>query len=677
MEYELAISKESTSSSNLDSYSFQHPNAVICHNKDPSIDLRLAFQTIGFKHSQPIYFGGTNRFSMMKNDEVFKYITFHNPIVLTDSSESKILNNNKEHYSKLIRRVQDILPSKRSCDALLNYFFLFIHNIYPIIDEETFRDDLSEIIRARDNDHVILFVTKDSQLRIMAIYLLILKISYRSLPFLRTQKDVEETFKYARNKPLQRLLEENVNVDSEFIILARAFTLIPYDSFVMTGDITYLQFLLLLRICLSFSPFEEVEDSIDTVEYGSLISGIIVSLAVEMGFHRDPDVFSQLWDEKVKFGIRKVWHQILIGDALRSSCLGRPLEINNMNFDIKVPFTPREYADSVQIAMHVRSFSMFGVICKLVRESTLLLLGLRRNPKRSTIELQLKKAKRLLNNEIHHHHRELFYKTNNTIERCEMVVIIQMKFILLFHILTLYHVLIITCETNEYELKAYFYKAAAQEITDSFLFSNMVLENCSEFYGSESLTVICPLIFSYTHRAYVVIISMLLWFEQTPQLSRYEEIQNGYSSNEMNKPRIDKNWDYDTHFPIKFKFLEYIRRYQSNIQMFCHRDMYPNGRNTAETYINIILKLLVRKEGEKNLNVDDVEISLRSPVAANKIIHLFKPNLKEGSQLKQQKKNIQDKENILWQEYQMEAKFWNQFFEYNREIRGIKEMSII
>lgn len=85
-------------------------------------------------------------------------------------------------YINLVEYINAVLPKGIIFIFLINHFFSFTYNLFPFLDEESFRSDLQRIITIDLADNVNLKAEEPEILSTVSLLLIILRLSFISLP---------------------------------------------------------------------------------------------------------------------------------------------------------------------------------------------------------------------------------------------------------------------------------------------------------------------------------------------------------------------------------------------------------------------------------------------------------------------------------------------------------------
>lgn len=308
------------------------------------------------------------------------------------SKRSSIISSmSQEQASDVIAK---LMPPKRIVILFLDKFFNHIYPIIPILDEHNFKLQVNQILQIT-NDQTTLKLSKQSDSCVLGILLIILRITWLSLPpnsckislgleceSLKLEPSSAATVTQAKEESLLLRYETPI----ETIELVRK-VLIKFDeisSFANSNvNMTTVQFAIFYKLYLMSSPDKSQETSPNTFtstgqdnETHQVLMSSIVQMAFSCGLHRDPDNFPQLNTsvggklnkeamcntERLKHIWRKTWFFIVSLDVQQSLSLGSPRLLRNLNdfSDTKLPCASKiDYVNDIKELIVVKNFTLF------------------------------------------------------------------------------------------------------------------------------------------------------------------------------------------------------------------------------------------------------------------------------------------------------------------------------
>ncbi|SCW02561.1 LAFE_0F09164g1_1 [Lachancea fermentati] len=301
-----------------------------------------------------------------------------------------------EHITQeqAIARLCKLLPPKRIIALLLEKFFKYIYPVIPILDEQSFKSQTAQIIQTKD-DVMTLKLTKPSDCCILGILVIILRITWLSLPQNACDIDlgpqcvrffVPHVTTSTVTQSKEELLLMNFGTPSEAVHLVRKY-LIKFDEITSFSNssvnLTTVQFALFYKQYLMCCPDVTTDTQMNTFtstsqdnETHQMLLSSIVQMAFSCGLHRDPDNFPQLTAnthgklnkeaitnaERLKHTWRKTWYFIVSLDVQQSISLGAPRLLRNLRdfSDTKLPSTSKiDYVRDIKELIVVKNFTLF------------------------------------------------------------------------------------------------------------------------------------------------------------------------------------------------------------------------------------------------------------------------------------------------------------------------------
>ncbi|CDO96400.1 unnamed protein product [Kluyveromyces dobzhanskii CBS 2104] len=291
--------------------------------------------------------------------------------------------------------ISKALPPKKIVFCFLDKFFNHIYPIIPIIDEQTFKLQVNQILQTTD-DVTTVKLTKPSDACVLGILLIILRITWLSLTpnsckislgseceSLKLEPTYSATITQAKEETMLLKYETPI----ETVEMVRKF-LIKFDeisSFANSNvNITTVQFAIFYKLYLMCSPDKTPDAQSNTFtstgqdnETHQVLMSSIVQMAFSCGLHRDPDNFPQLSTavngskltkeamsntERLKHTWRKTWFFIVSLDVQQSLSLGTPRLLRNLNdfSDTKLPCASKiDYVNNIKELILVKNFTLF------------------------------------------------------------------------------------------------------------------------------------------------------------------------------------------------------------------------------------------------------------------------------------------------------------------------------
>lgn len=287
-----------------------------------------------------------------------------------------------------------LLPPKRIIALILDKFFKHIYPVIPILDEQSFKHQIAQIVQSKD-DSTTLRLTKPSDCCSIGILVIILRLTWLSLPQNACEVDLGPqcsaffvprvtTSTVAQSR--EELLLLNFETPAEAIHLARKF-LIRFDEITSFSNsnvnLTTVQFAIFYKLYLMCCTEKTTDTQLNTFtstsqdnEAHQMLLSSIVQMAFSCGLHRDPDNFPQLTvntkgklnkeaisnSERLKHTWRKTWYAIVSLDVQQSISLGSPRLLRNLRdfSDTKLPCTSKiDYVRDIKELIVVKNYTLF------------------------------------------------------------------------------------------------------------------------------------------------------------------------------------------------------------------------------------------------------------------------------------------------------------------------------
>ncbi|KAH3900434.1 Hap1p SCDLUD_003415 [Saccharomycodes ludwigii] len=230
-------------------------------------------------------------------------------------------NNEQEIIEKVIKELNKLLPPQRIIALLINKFFKFLYPVIPILDEQSFKSQIAQIIQppTLPGDNISIKINKPLDCCILGILVIILRLTWLSLP--SNGCNIDLGIFHGSNLALGKLAtnhsaftasqakDENLILKFEIPTLAvnliRKY-LVRFDEISSFSNknvnITTVQFAIFYKIYLISCPesSESFQNSGSFMTTGhdnethQVLLSSIVQMAFSCGLHRDPDNFPQL-----------------------------------------------------------------------------------------------------------------------------------------------------------------------------------------------------------------------------------------------------------------------------------------------------------------------------------------------------------------------------------------------
>lgn len=224
-------------------------------------------------------------------------------------------------YDQITAKVTSLLPPRSIIFLFVDKFFKYIYPIIPILDEQNFKNHLNRILIKTNDDKIELKMTKSSDYCNLGIMIIILRLTWLSLPANRCEINLGDT------KLTNSYLASHLNINTssnnkEDSLLIKYETtmelldlvkdsLIKFDKISSISNnninLTTIQFAIFYKVYMMNSPtegfankrngnsFHSISDpnSHDS-ELNQILLSSIIQMAFSCGLHRDPDNFPQL-----------------------------------------------------------------------------------------------------------------------------------------------------------------------------------------------------------------------------------------------------------------------------------------------------------------------------------------------------------------------------------------------
>ena len=251
------------------------------------------------------------RESKMTNDMDLTILGFFQILELKTTA-NEISEYHDEIANTLHLKIKTILPSKKIIWNLISLFFKHVYSFMPILDEISFRMEMTRIIGPEEfgDDTIIPSIQKDDDFAYIGILLIILRTCY-------LQDD----------KGNGSCISDGVQIGPEYINLAN-MCLRRYDI-IGKVSLTVLQCAFCLRLYQKVAPtFNDSFNNKNTTVY----NGILVQMAYSLGLNKD----IQLPDQRMKNLRQKIWHLLVLFDIIEAYSFGSPLITKRLYFNTRL-----------------------------------------------------------------------------------------------------------------------------------------------------------------------------------------------------------------------------------------------------------------------------------------------------------------------------------------------------
>lgn len=311
--------------------------------------------------------------------------------------------NNELGDLELIDKIKIVLPKSEIVSRLLNIFFPTLYPFFPLIDEASFRDDISRIIKddmEGSKREIDILINKKKDLATICILLIVLRMSYLSIfsNFVNQNDSVLNLQeKSVENCEARILMMNPVSLDS---IEVAESCLKEYDL-TANQDLLVLQAAAFMRIYRSYAP-EEGSGYAD----GDLLvfNGILIHMANSLHLNRDPDYFlDRETDEKTKHLQRKLWFFLVNADMEDSITFGTPIWTMQDNYDTKLPFYCQNNSNLVDIDFErqvIKAFEYLSPVITNIHSILETILKVKSTPKISYVAKSLSELEKLIDTRL-------------------------------------------------------------------------------------------------------------------------------------------------------------------------------------------------------------------------------------------------------------------------------------
>lgn len=288
-------------------------------------------------------------------------------------------------YINLVEQVNRVLPKGIILTFLINHFFSFTYDLFPFLDEDSFRSELQSIITIDLADKVNLKIEEPQILSTVSLLLIILRLSFISLPLKAYFKEYKLKYNTLDTEFISEQFRKEIHIGPSIIELAK--DCLSFLNWVQKPSLGIIQTLLMLKIYRKYAP-ENTDDTTDS----SVILSIIIELARIHGLHRDPKTSLIIGDHAARITRRKIWHALLSLDAEEAYIKGYPLLIID-EYDTELPEVDAGCSHKEQIIANYLDIESH--VTNLMR-NIVKLCTIKIEVKRSEIEAQLEIIEDLL-----------------------------------------------------------------------------------------------------------------------------------------------------------------------------------------------------------------------------------------------------------------------------------------
>lgn len=383
---------------------------------DPVIDFSKRFRLMFINQNSINYHGPTSYLGLLNNDsymgDMFSGFLKKQEMIFRDDN---LLDDNAKFHSHLkevtlcpdlrpsfevpsydslackgiLENVNRILPKGIVFNFLINHFFSFTYNLFPFVDEGSFRGDLMNIVTIDSADNVCLKIKEPRILSTVALLLIILRLTFISLPLKAYLKEYELKYNTLDTVFVHEKFKKDIHIGPSFIELAKEC--LSNLKWLQTPSLKVIQTLLMLKVYRKYAP-EDADEMADS----SVILSAIIQLARIHGLHRDPRHFPIIENQATKMIWRRIWHALLFIDAEEAYIKGYPLLISD-DYDTELPPGDSELSSKDQIAN--KYMEMESLVTNLTRD-IVMICTLKAQVKRSEIEALLELIEDILTNKM-------------------------------------------------------------------------------------------------------------------------------------------------------------------------------------------------------------------------------------------------------------------------------------
>ncbi|CCE85939.1 Piso0_005581 [Millerozyma farinosa CBS 7064] len=443
--------------------------------------------------------------------EITAYLS--NPYLLGLSRYEKKLDD-----LPLLRKIEFLMPCKKVIWLLIRRFFTAVYTYVPILDEETFRSEISRLIGEElleDQNVESVRIEEEVDLAYIGILFVVLRMSY--LTALSNTPSINSSRLYCADESEEALEMKYIlshPIHTDFPDVAKEC----FNTFDTTNChfLTVMQCGLFLRIYKMLAP--ESGDGVD-VSSVHVLNSSLIQMAYSMGLHRDPDNFPMVYTDPKENNLRrKIWFFLLLDDIVQGVQFGSPLGVNYKYVDSKIPFySPgnENIRDHTLEKYAVSSFAYFRRFHTVIMKIFDLTLDVKNSPQLKEISESLNDLEIFINNfygRLEHFMRP--YDSNEY--KYHFVKILKCKNYMNLKGLCyyMYHILFLHYEKKNDLAYTYFYmkKMCLQIIGDFFSQMTSLAYHSHENFGDGADFILTPILLCVGHRCKQFFLSQLIRF---------------------------------------------------------------------------------------------------------------------------------------------------------------------
>lgn len=427
--------------------------------------------------------------------------------------------NNELGDLELIDKIKAVLPKSEIVSRLLDIFFPTLYPFFPFIDEASFRDDISKIVK---NDmegskmEINILINKKRDLATICILLIVLRMSYLSIfsNFINQNDSVlNPQDKLVVNCEEERILMMNpVSLDS----IEVAESCLKEFDLTANQDLLILQAATFMRIYRSYAP-EEGSGYAD----GDLLvfHGILIHMANSLHLNRDPDYFlDRETDEKTKHLQRKLWFFLVSADMEDSITFGTPIWTIQDNYDTKLPFYCQNNSNLVDIDFERQVIKAFEYLSPVINNTHSILekiLKVKSTPKISYVAKSMSELENLIDTRLGELNEHLVPDDSLP----EFLKIMKLKLLIhckLFLSYTYYCLHVYYEEKGIFDLHLFYLKKLAVIIFHDLAgISTTLLRSSKQFFGPAFTFIMSPVLEVFCRMEIVISLIILIRLQCT------------------------------------------------------------------------------------------------------------------------------------------------------------------
>lgn len=251
----------------------------------------------------------------------------------------------KASDSGTVDGLRSILPPRKILWALVDLFFRNLYPYFPYLDEETFRDSVTQIFgtrNSRDITYAHISVNDQGYITVGTLCV-VLRLSYLSLISNNTDLNRENMARETDNADRMIKAELLANpIGMEAIVFARSC--VNRFQLLQKSTLELLQLVIFMTIYTQAAP----EDAEGPERNQNIYVGILVQMGYALGLHREPDIFAEVYPNPRPNNLRrKIWLFLRYIDAVLAFTLSTPVNINDKFSDTKYPFLNEHNGNSL------------------------------------------------------------------------------------------------------------------------------------------------------------------------------------------------------------------------------------------------------------------------------------------------------------------------------------------